>query len=370
MKRAVFLVAVLFVGTFLSACGGGGGSSLGTLPAVPNGGDGTSAVTTPTSVTFTKHDTTDTLTGGLTIGDDGSLYATTPVGLDIFGPYTPFQSAMRHILTWPVIGGLKPATQTQDGTGDSVWTLATQSTGTANAASLQGLTSSGDTPVLVVYSIHTASFTVIRGTTGDSYAGLAAGGDHPTFVSANTPTSTGPKGYVFGVGCLETKVQMGAALGPITFRHADDNLYVATDPTIDPSTPSEILSLNSNTGLKFAPVVLPAGSHVTDITEGSDGNVWFTDAGLNKIGKLDHGVVSYFTIPTPASLPERITLGSDHALWFTEHDANAIGRITTDGTVTEYPVPQASAGVIGIAGCSCQGKVYFTETHAVGRITF
>jgi len=289
MKYTLSIVAFLCFGSMISGCGGGGGSSSSTVPTLPatQRGDGSTSAA-PVSVTFTKHDTTDTLTGGLTIGDDGSLYATTPTQLDIFSPYTPLKAAYRHILTWPVIGGLAPTNQTKDGTGDSVWTLATQTGGTSTASLVGSATT---TPVIVVYSIATASFTVIPGTPGDSYVGEAAGGDHPTFISANTPSPGGVTGYVFGVGCLSTHIPFDVALGPITFRHADSHLYVATDATLNPTTPSEILSLDSNTGAKFPPVVLPAGSHVTDITEGSDGNVWFTDAGLNSIGKLQDGVV-------------------------------------------------------------------------------
>ncbi|MBV9270699.1 MAG: hypothetical protein JO165_06370 [Candidatus Eremiobacteraeota bacterium] len=364
MKYTLSIIACLCLASVTSACSGSSRPSA--LPPVAQG-NGSTATSAP-SVTFAKHDTNDTLTGGLTIGDDGSLYATTPDGIDIFSPYTPFQSAIRHLLTWPVVPGLKPLGHTQRGTGDTVWTLATQGGSTSSPSTL-GLTTA--TPVLVVYEIKNASFTVVPGTAGDTYAGLTAGADHPTFVSANTPASNGAKGYVFGVSCLQTKVFFNPPLGPIAFHHADSRLYVATDPTLGPNTPSEILSLDSNTGQKFAPIVLPAGSRVTDITEGSDGNIWFTDAGLNEIGMLQNGVVSYFTIPTPNALPERITGENAGALWFTENAANAIGRIRLDGSIIEYPVPQPSANVIGIAACGqCQNKVYFTETHAIGRVTF
>ena len=35
----------------------------------------------------------------------------------------------------------------------------------------------------------------------------------------------------------------------------------------------------------------------------------------------------------------RITMGPDGALWFTETSADRIGRITTDGQITEFPLP-------------------------------
>jgi len=56
-------------------------------------------------------------------------------------------------------------------------------------------------------------------------------------------------------------------------------------------------------------------------------------------------------------------------MWFTENAANLIGKIAPDGTVTEYPVPTASAGLLGITG-GPDGNVWFTESGAgkIGRI--
>jgi len=44
-------------------------------------------------------------------------------------------------------------------------------------------------------------------------------------------------------------------------------------------------------------------------------------------------------VPTPQSAPWEITSGPDGALWFTELLGNKIGRITTEGVITEFPVP-------------------------------
>ena len=42
--------------------------------------------------------------------------------------------------------------------------------------------------------------------------------------------------------------------------------------------------------------------------------------------------------------PVGIASGPDGALWFTELAANRIGRITTSGSLTEYPVPWNTGG--------------------------
>jgi virginiamycin B lyase len=69
------------------------------------------------------------------------------------------------------------------------------------------------------------------------------------------------------------------------------------------------------------------------ITAGPDGNLWFTEYGGNKIGRITTaGVITEFPIPTDDSEPWGITSGPDGNLWFTEfpHDAGSglpFGRI-------------------------------------------
>ena len=67
---------------------------------------------------------------------------------------------------------------------------------------------------------------------------------------------------------------------------------------------------------------------VAGITSGPDGNLWFTEPGSNRIGRISvTGTVEHFPVPTPNSLPLDITVGGDGNLWFTEGDASKIGRL-------------------------------------------
>lgn len=49
--------------------------------------------------------------------------------------------------------------------------------------------------------------------------------------------------------------------------------------------------------------------------------------------------ITQYSVPTPSSSPEGITTGPDGALWFTEQRSNQTGRITTPGSIKEYPAP-------------------------------
>jgi streptogramin lyase len=107
------------------------------------------------------------------------------------------------------------------------------------------------------------------------------------------------------------------------------------------------------------------------ITRGPDGNLWFTEAFADRIGRITPaGVVTQFSLPF-LSQPAEITAGPDGNLWFTETNSSRIGRITPAGVITEF-----SAGITpnsrpaGITR-GPDGNVWFTETQAnkIGRIT-
>ena len=82
--------------------------------------------------------------------------------------------------------------------------------------------------------------------------------------------------------------------------------------------------------------------------QGPDGNLWFTETGADKIGRMTPaGVLTEFPLPAvaapagstgPPPGPTAITAGPDGALWFTGIPGE-IGRITTAGVVTEFAVP-------------------------------
>ena len=78
------------------------------------------------------------------------------------------------------------------------------------------------------------------------------------------------------------------------------------------------------------------------ITTGPDGALWFTlNSGPNYtdfIGRMTtNGTVQQFPVPTPNATTRAITAGPDGALWFTEDDGK-IGRITLQGNITEFPL--------------------------------
>jgi streptogramin lyase len=112
------------------------------------------------------------------------------------------------------------------------------------------------------------------------------------------------------------------------------------------------------------------------IVAGSDGNFWFTDAGITPaVGRITPaGIITEFTHGlNPGASPWAMTAGPDGNLWFTDAGtAPAIGRITPAGVVTEFSLGlNSGARPYGIAA-GPDGNLWFTDdgsTLAVGRIT-
>jgi streptogramin lyase len=110
------------------------------------------------------------------------------------------------------------------------------------------------------------------------------------------------------------------------------------------------------------------------ITAGPDGALWFGETGA--IGRITTaGSIQQFPLPTPTETVASITTGPEGDIWFT--DNAEIGRITTKGAITQYQLP-ANVSIGGITE-GADGNLWFTETltnpaknastGAVGRIT-
>ena len=121
-------------------------------------------------------------------------------------------------------------------------------------------------------------------------------------------------------------------------------------------------------------IAFPGGSGAPlDITSGPDGNLWFTQvlSGIDTsestfIGRITpDGTVTEFPIPeqgfgllgSPLSL--HITSGPDGNLWFT---GNSIGRITPAGVVTQFALPSNGTMEAPFAiTAGPDGNIWFTE---------
>jgi virginiamycin B lyase len=85
------------------------------------------------------------------------------------------------------------------------------------------------------------------------------------------------------------------------------------------------------------------------ITQGPDGNMWFTESntGTNKIGKITPaGVITEFQLSTNNAFPGNIVSAPDGNLWYVD-EASHLGRVTTAGTITLFPATDPSSIAVG-----------------------
>ena len=102
------------------------------------------------------------------------------------------------------------------------------------------------------------------------------------------------------------------------------------------------------------------GAEPQGIAMGPDGDMWFTELGADKIGRITPaGVVTEFPLPA-GSVPFDIAAGHDGTMWFSEFRAGKIGRIAMDGTLLPEIPLSAGAGPTGIA-TDANGNIWVAE---------
>ncbi|HEX6753533.1 MAG TPA: hypothetical protein VF093_08130, partial [Solirubrobacterales bacterium] len=167
---------------------------------------------------------------------------------------------------------------------------------------------------------------------------------------------------------------------PMTLTEGPDGNVWFTDP-------GQPILLN---GLKIGKVT-PAGvvtqyspglsGGAWGIAKGPDGDIWFTEPGAKKVGHIDPAepATSLVEIELPNMSPEGgfkslIAAGPDGNLWVTQ-SGNGLARITPAGVVTEFPTStptfNAEANVCSVTA-GPDGNVWFGDcgpTKAVGKIT-
>jgi virginiamycin B lyase len=127
------------------------------------------------------------------------------------------------------------------------------------------------------------------------------------------------------------------------------------------------------------------GGGPSGITVGPNGELWFTLEYGDKIGRITTSgtPITQTQLPTPNSRPNQIALGPDGALWFTENGSHKviiegkeeerefsrIGRITPGEEIGEYPTEIPESGPAGIA-TGADGNLWFAEARRndIGRI--
>jgi streptogramin lyase len=134
-------------------------------------------------------------------------------------------------------------------------------------------------------------------------------------------------------------------------------------PLIAAALAAAAMSCATASAVTIAEFAIPTPHAVpTSITGAADGNLWFTEFQGNVIGRITpEGRVTEFSLGATYPNPVAITAARDGAVWFLEGDR--IGKMTTSGTLSEYPLPFGyNSDARGITA-GPDGNVWFTETR-------
>ena len=112
---------------------------------------------------------------------------------------------------------------------------------------------------------------------------------------------------------------------------------------------------------QFTEFALPQLNDVEAIVAGPDGDLWITEPGAQKIGRLSTtGDFTAFMVHGTNPSPRGICVGPDGNLWFAEYYDDHIGRITTSGVITRFALPAHSYPWEVVAGAD--GLIYVTDS--------
>jgi virginiamycin B lyase len=165
-----------------------------------------------------------------------------------------------------------------------------------------------------------------------------------------------PLGTVALIACLDPRSRLPAPDGGTRSEGTPDGLTLpeppidglAADSTLVPS-PSDGGGDQATGTISITEFPLPTdnpgiGAHF--IAAGPDGNVWYTSAFRRTIGRVTtDGAITEFPVPLPATDPlnpdglgaSGIVAGRDGNLWFGLYWRNRLGRITPRGEITVLP---------------------------------
>jgi hypothetical protein len=174
-------------------------------------------------------------------------------------------------------------------------------------------------------------------TSGATLVGICLGPDHNIWIVENNPSNSGaqitPSGtftnFNLFIGTLT-----GVSSGPVApFNNVlpseTDVWYGTTNGIGVVSTDLEDFTVNSATG------------GISALTEGPDGNVWFTRTAAGLVGRM-LGDGSFTNFASPAANPGMIAAGPDGNLWFTVNNNTSYAVMTTAGAVVTIQVSGAT----------------------------
>jgi virginiamycin B lyase len=176
-----------------------------------------------------------------------------------------------------------------------------------------------------------------------------------------------------GTGIVEFPLPQPSSAPRIIALGADGNMWFSEH------SGNRMSRITAEGVISSFPIPTPA-SQPRAIALGADGNIWFGEFASGKVGRITpQGEITEFALPTPDSGPRALAAGPDGNVWVSQFRASRIARITPKGEITEFPLPRPNSGP-GDITAGADGAMWFVELSGnmdgvqadgarVGRIT-
>jgi streptogramin lyase len=235
----------------------------------------------------------------------------------------------------------------------------------AGAADQAELTVAAPPPTITEYDITGAEqhseFGIAADNAGNAWFTIT--GYYPRFSDQGAVGEMAPDGSIVQLSVTpEDHTGYGIALGP------DGNFWLS--PACISFT--NAIHVVNGAGAYQTEYPLAGSCQNGQIIAGDDGNLWFSEAGNAKVGKITAGgAVTEYAVSGAVG---GVTNGPVGYIWFTEPSAGKIGNISPSGQITEYPVTSGNTPEYITEGSD--GNLWFTEETnvypywgAIGKMT-
>ena len=238
--------------------------------------------------------------------------------------------------------------------------------GAFNGSTLSGFTTSKCASVVAhvgVYGLD-ADGDVILGPGAPVPSLSTSDSAHLAIVATPAPATPNTFGlYVPAIPQAKSSLHLTATVTPLAGANAspvNQKIYV----TFDSAICGFVTSFSNGMTPKADPY---------DIATGKDGNLWFTEATIGRIGKITTGgtITEYSQGISNTSYPFGITAGPDGNMWFALFSGGEVGRITPAGSIEAWASGISPLAEPNYIAAGADGNLWFTQidTANVGRIT-
>jgi virginiamycin B lyase len=140
-----------------------------------------------------------------------------------------------------------------------------------------------------------------------------------------------------------------------------------TENFVNPGVEANLLNWTFNGGGLYTETLFTGfTTSPWDVTTGPDGNLWIAPfGGANLVKMTTSGTITEYPLPSPRTMNQAITVGPDNNIWFPSQTGSVMIKSTTNGVMTAY----AMGGISNYVTSGPDGNIWYTIAGKVGKMT-